>query len=262
MKKIFALVLCLCMVMSMSAIAMAATGGDVPSGDVPSGDIPSGDIPSGDVPSGDLPSGDNPAGDTPIIPGPSAPSTPSTPSEPEDKPVDIPFVDVEEEAYYYDALEWAVEMGITEGTTETTFSPKAECTRAQMVTFLWRVAGEPVPKSADHDFTDVDADAYYHDALLWAIEMGITNGTTETTFSPAQVCTRGQMAAFLFRYVGTAVDADHPFDDVDEEAYYAAAIAWAFENGITTGTTETTFSPADGCTRAQMVTFLYRCFAE
>ncbi len=171
---------------------------------------------------------------------------------------DQPFVDVPASAYYYDAVNWAVSSGITNGTTETTFSPNNACTRAQMVTFLWRSAGAPQPESGVNPFTDVADTAYYYDAVLWAVEQGITNGTTATTFSPNATVTRGQTVAFLWRYAGSPEAGGSSFTDVAADAYYATAVAWAAEEGITSGTTATTFNPHDPCTRAQIVTFLYR----
>ena len=171
---------------------------------------------------------------------------------------DQPFVDVPASAYYYDAVNWAVSSGITNGTTETTFSPNNACTRAQMVTFLWRSAGSPQPESGVNPFTDVADTAYYYDAVLWAVEQGITNGTTATTFSPNATVTRGQTVAFLWRYAGSPEAGGSSFTDVAADAYYATAVAWAAEEGITSGTTATTFNPHDPCTRAQIVTFLYR----
>ena len=177
--------------------------------------------------------------------------------------IEMVFSDVSEDAYYYEAVEWAVEMGITKGTSDTTFSPEASCTRAQMVTFLWRAAGEPKAKSTTCAFTDVDKDAYYYEALLWAVENGITNGTSDTTFSPDADCNRGQMAAFLYRSANTpVVSGNHAFVDVKADAYYNDAVIWAAARGITKGTSDTTFSPDADCTRGQMVTFLYRFMAE
>ena len=173
------------------------------------------------------------------------------------------FTDVADTDYFHDAVLWAVEKGITNGTTDTTFSPDAGCTRAQMVAFLWRAAGCPDSTVKDIPFADVDEDAYYYKALLWAVESGITNGTAAAAFSPDAVCTRGQMAAFLYRSAKTpAVEGAQPFADVDDTAYYSSAVIWARNEGITNGTTETTFSPDAGCTRAQMVTFLYRYLAK
>lgn len=176
---------------------------------------------------------------------------------------ELAFTDVSEAAYYYEAVKWAVEQGITNGTSETTFSPDASCTRAQMVTFLWRAAGSPEATLTTHTFTDVDEDVYYYEALLWAIETGLTNGTSATTFIPDAVCTRGQMATFLYRNEKSpAVDSQHPFTDVKETAYYNDAVTWAANEGITVGTAPNTFSPDAVCTRGQMVTFLFRYLAE
>lgn len=175
----------------------------------------------------------------------------------------LPFTDVKEGDYCYDAVKWAVEQGITNGTTATTFAPGAGCTRAQMVTFLWRAAGSPEPAGKTNPFTDVKEDDYYFKALLWAMENGITKGTTETTFSPNAACTRGQMAAFLYRSAKSpAVEGANPFTDVQEGDYFFGAVLWAAEEGVTKGTTDTTFSPAATCTRGQMVTFLYRYLAK
>lgn len=170
-----------------------------------------------------------------------------------------PFVDVKEGAYYYDAVLWAVEQKITSGTSATTFSPDASCTRAQMVTFLWRAAGSPKVESGKNPFADVKADAYYYDAVLWAVEKGVTSGTSATTFSPDATVTRGQTVTFLYRNAGSPeVSGTMPFTDVEADAYYAKAVQWAVQQKITTGTSETTFSPMSDCTRGQIVTFLYR----
>jgi len=176
----------------------------------------------------------------------------------------VPFTDVATDAYYYDAMLWAVGRGITMGSTPTTFSPDAPCTRAQMVTFLWRAAGSPTPHGTGIRYTDVPADAYYAKAVQWAMERGITTGTTPTTFSPDAPCTRAQMATFLWRNAGTPNPKGSlmPFTDVQSGLYYHKAVQWAVEQGITTGTTPTTFSPDAPCTRGQMVTFLYRYFEE
>ena len=170
-----------------------------------------------------------------------------------------PFVDVKEGAYYYDAVLWAVEQKITSGTSATTFSPDTSCTRAQMVTFLWRAAGSPKVENGKNPFTDVQADAYYYDAVLWAVEKGVTSGTSATTFSPDATVTRGQTVTFLYRNAGSPeVSGTMPFTDVEADAYYAKAVQWAVQQKITTGTSETTFSPMSDCTRGQIVTFLYR----
>ena len=170
------------------------------------------------------------------------------------------FVDVSADAYYYDAVLWAAKEGITGGTDATHFSPNATCTRAQAVTFLWRAAGSPAPKSHAMPFTDVAEGSYYHDAVLWAVENGITKGTSDTTFTPNAKCTRAQIVTFLWRsQKSPASGSVNPFTDVAADAYYANAVLWAVENGITAGTTAATFSPNNNCTRAQIVTFLYRC---
>lgn len=171
----------------------------------------------------------------------------------------LAFTDVAAGAYYYDAVKWAVENGITGGTTAATFSPNASCTRAQVVTFLWRAAGSPAPKSGSNPFTDVQPGAYYYDAVLWAVEQGITAGTTADTFSPDRTVTRGQVVTFLHRSAGSpAAASGTSFTDVEPGAYYAGAVQWAVEQGITSGTTASAFSPNAPCTRAQIVTFLYR----
>lgn len=174
----------------------------------------------------------------------------------------MPFIDVPSGTYYYDAVVWAVQQEITNGTSETTFEPSAGCTRAQMVTFLWRFNGCPEPSVKNSVFDDVDLNSYYGKAVLWAIEKGITNGTSETTFSPNMVCSRAHMAAFLCRMSeGEAVGNSNPFVDVPANEYYTEPVQWAVENGVTVGTSPTTYSPADPCTRGQMVVFLYRLLA-
>lgn len=181
-----------------------------------------------------------------------------------EQPMVNPFIDVKESDYFYEAVLWAVKSGVTKGTSATTFSPNAPCTRAQMVTFLWRASGSPKPVTDVCPFTDVSMDSYYGKAVLWAVETGITNGTSETTFSPEADCTRAQMAAFLCRMAGgKAASSAIGFTDVSADAYYAESVQWAVENGITLGTGDgTTFSPNEICTRAQMVTFLYRFFVK
>ena len=175
--------------------------------------------------------------------------------------VEVSFTDVSPNAYYYDAVQWAVEEGITSGTTATTFSPNAACTRAQAVTFLWRADGSPKPQSTRNPFTDVKAGSYYYDAVLWAVEQGITSGTTATTFSPNATCTRGQIVTFLYRSWGNPdIEVRASFQDVPAGAYYADPVSWAADWGVTSGTSATTFSPNASCTRAQIVTFLYRSY--
>ena len=170
------------------------------------------------------------------------------------------FVDVPAGSYYEDAVDWAVENGITKGTDDTHFSPDGICTRAQAVTFLWRTAGSPKPEIRTMPFTDVPVGSYYYDAVLWAVENGITKGTSDTTFSPNATCTRAQIVAFLWRSEKSpAAGTANPFADVKSTAYYADAVLWAVKENITKGTTNTTFSPDADCTRAQIVTFLWRC---
>lgn len=188
-------------------------------------------------------------------------SNSSRPSDPK-PPVNDPstgFTDVKNDAYYADAVKWAVDRGITNGQTTTLFGAEASCTRAQIVTFLWRAAGSPVPQTTKNPFTDLSEDAYYYQAVLWAMEQGITVGTTKTTFDPDQTCTRGEAVTFLHRNSGEPVAAgNHGFQDVNGSDYYDNAVQWAREKNITSGTTETTFSPSAHCTRGQIVTFLYR----
>jgi hypothetical protein len=173
------------------------------------------------------------------------------------------FVDVATGSYYEEAVDWAVENGITKGTTATTFSPNATCTRAQAVTFLWRAAGSPEPETRAMPFADIPVGSYYYDAVLWAVENGITKGTSDTTFSPNMTCTRAQIVAFLWRSEKSpAAGTANPFADVKSTAYYADAVLWAAKEDITKGTTNTTFSPNADCTRAQIVTFLYRFTVE
>ena len=170
------------------------------------------------------------------------------------------FVDVTTGSYYEDAVDWAVENGITKGTDDTHFSPDGICTRAQAVTFLWRTAGSPKPETRAMPFTDVPVGSYYYDAVLWAVENGITMGTSDTTFSPNMTCSRAQIVAFLWRSEKSpAAGTANPFADVKSTAYYAGAVLWAVKENITKGTTSTTFSPDADCTRAQIVTFLWRC---
>ena len=170
------------------------------------------------------------------------------------------FVDVPIGSYFYDPVYWAVAKGITVGTSETTFSPNADCTRAQIMQFLWRAAGSPEPETTECKFTDVKETDYFYKAVLWAVENGITAGTSETTFSPHATCTRAQSMQFLWRAAGSPEPetTECSFTDVAETDYFYKAVLWAVENGVTAGTSETTFSPHANCTRAQIVTFLYR----
>ena len=193
--------------------------------------------------------GDNTGGNTGGNSGTVTPSKPET----------LPFTDVEEGSYCYDAVRWAVEKGVTEGVSETSFAPNEPCTRGQAVTFLWRAAGSPAPESQEMPFTDVAESSPYAKAILWAAENGVTKGVTETTFAPNQPCTRGQIVTFLYRSQGAPAQAgSNPFTDVAEESPYLAGILWAAENGVTKGVTETTFAPNNTCVRGQIVTFLFR----
>ena len=171
------------------------------------------------------------------------------------------FHDVSRLDYFYDAVKWAAENGIASGTGRYTFSPNAVCTRAQTVTFLWRAAGSPLPRYRVCPFTDVQPSDYYYNAVLWAVEQGITTGLNATTFGPDVTVTRGQVATFLYRAASAAKpNTFNPFADVKTTAYNYNAILWAYDNRITTGTSDTTFSPDAYCTRAQIVTFLYRYY--
>ena len=169
-----------------------------------------------------------------------------------------PFGDVSTDAYYYKAVQWAQEKGITDGISSNLFGPKQPCTRSQIVTFLWRAAGSPEPKGTAAGMTDVVPGSYYAKAVAWAVENGITTGTAEGTFSPDATCTRAQAVTFLARAQNAKATGKTAFSDVPADSYFADAVAWAQANGVTTGTTATTFSPDDDCTRAQIVTFLYR----
>lgn len=169
------------------------------------------------------------------------------------------FADVPANAYFADAVKWAVDKGITNGLSDTMFGPYESCTRAQIVTFLWRAAGSPEPKTAS-SFADVPASAYYAKAVAWAVENGITNGMTETTFAPNATCTRGQSVTFLYRALKGTASGSTNFTDVKSDAFYADAINWAVKNDVTNGTSATTFSPNADCTRAESVTFLYRAY--
>ena len=169
------------------------------------------------------------------------------------------FYDVPNDAFFYEAVKWAVKSGVTNGLTDTMFGPYESCTRTQIVTFLWRATGSPEPKTAS-SFTDVPASAYYAKAVAWAIENGITNGMTETTFAPNATCTRGQSVTFLYRALKGTASGSTNFTDVKSDAFYTDAINWAVANNVTNGTSNTTFSPNADCTRAEIVTFLYRAY--
>ena len=169
------------------------------------------------------------------------------------------FADVSAEEYYYEAVKWASENGVTGGIGENLFGAKLPCTRAQIVTFLWRAAGSPEPKGMS-GFVDVSADAYYAKAVAWAVEQGIVSGTSATTFNPDAVCTRAQSVAFLYRAFGEKVNKAAGFSDVSADAYYADAVAWAVENGVASGIGGGLFAPDQDCARGQIVAFLYRAY--
>ena len=207
---------------------------------------------------------------TPVGPKPEKPEKPSEPgtTEPTEPGTTEPtkpahsFDDVPTGAYYEEAVAWAAEKGITEGTSATTFAPKALCTRAQVVTFLWRAAGCPEPQNVG-SFADVTAGSYYAKAVAWAIENGITGGTGDGMFSPDAVCTRAQAVTFLYRAsAAPAVDGSSSFSDVDADAYYMAAVRWAEQNGITGGIGGGLFGSDLDCTREQIVTFIFRMMAD
>ncbi len=177
---------------------------------------------------------------------------------------EIPFSDVAEGKYYYDPIVWAYQNNITSGTSASAFSPNDDCTRGQIVTFLWRAEGCPEPTSTNNPFADVDSDDYFYKAVLWAVENGITAGATKTTFNPKGACDRAQVVTFMYRAAGspTVTSQNNPFVDVPNGKYYHDAVLWAVENGITAGISATKFAPNNTCTRGQIVTFLYRGYAD
>ena len=178
----------------------------------------------------------------------------------EEETVINPFVDVEQDDYFYDSVLWAVAKEITTGTSADRFSPDADCTRAQVVTFLWRAAGKPAPQSTENPFTDVDPTDYYYEAVLWAAENGITTGVKADQFGPKDPCTRAQVVTFLWRAAGKpeVLSDSAAFADVEPDDYFAPAVLWAVENQITLGTGNGLYEPKTTCSRAQTVTFLYR----
>ena len=176
------------------------------------------------------------------------------------KPAPVnPFADVQKEHFFYESVLWAVENGITNGISADHFGPFLYCNRAQVVTFLWRAAGSPEPTGTVNPFTDVKESDFFYKAVLWAVENGITNGMTATTFGSSALCNRAQVVTFLWRANGSVVvGAENPFADVPADAFYHDAVVWAVKNGITTGTSATAFDPNGICMRAHVVTFLYR----
>ena len=202
---------------------------------------------------------------------PPADPEPEPENDPADKPAEdpapsgdntFPFTDVPEDAYCRDAVEWAVDNGITGGTTETTFSPKAPATRAQVMTFIWVACGSPEPAAEENPFMDVSKSVYYYKAVLWAYEQGITAGISADMFGSDQTVTRGQIATFLYGVAGRPAAGSEPFTDVESSDYFADPVAWAYQMGITSGTGATTFSPDADCLREQIITFLYLYFAK
>ena len=173
--------------------------------------------------------------------------------------VSSPFADVSSDSYYAQPVQWAADQGITSGVSKDSFGPDLSCTRAQIITFLWRAAGSPGPKTMS-GFSDVSADSYYAKAVAWAVERGITSGTGDGMFSPDATCNRAQSVTFLFRAIGKIVDSKAEFGDVLTDSYYANAVAWAVENGITNGIGDGLFGPDNSCTRAQIITFLFRAY--
>ena len=171
-----------------------------------------------------------------------------------------PFADVATDAYYYEAVKWAVGKGITTGVGDNLFAPEQPCTRAQIVTFLWRAAGSPEPKGTAAGMTDVVSGSYYEKAVAWAIENGVTTGTTATTFSPDATCTRAQAVTFLARALNAKAASAAEFSDVPADSYFANAVAWASANGVTEGVGNGLFAPDNNCTRGQIVTFLFRAY--
>ncbi len=293
MKKMIAIVLSLCMVLAMMTVAASATTGSTTTGDSTSGGSVTDPVPGTGTTTPGAGTGDSTPGTGTTTPGagpgtttpgtgtttPGGGATGGSPVTPPaggnvgggsssdittpETPAANPFSDVSDTAYYYDAVQWLIAQGITEGKTASTFEPNSGCTRAQMVTFLWRAAGCPEPTSSANPFADISSDAYYAKAVLWAVEKGITLGSTATTFDPTATCTRGQMAAFLYRHAGSpAVSGDHGFNDVAASNYFDSAVVWLLANKITNGTTDTTYSPSNTCTRGQMAAFLYRYLAD
>ena len=203
---------------------------------------------------------ESPAAEESATPSPSETTEPS----PSEEPSKLAFTDVKTTDYYYDAVVWAVDNTVTAGTSKITFSPDDTCTRAQVMVFLWRANGSPRTVIRNNPFKDVAADSYYYDAVMWAVNKGITSGTSSDTFSPDATCTRAQVVTFLWRANNTPdIGADNlAFTDVPNDAYYHDPVCWAVNNVITAGTSKTTFSPDDTCTRAQVMVFLWRAYAQ
>lgn len=238
---------------AVKAIPASLTGGNSTGGNSTGGNNTGGNSTGGNNTGGNSTGGNSTDDNSPSDNNTDKPDTPTAPS--------ANFSDIPQTAFYSNAVVWAVEKGITNGTSETTFSPDNSCTRAQIVTFLWRAAGSP-KANTDSPFADVPADSYYYDAVLWAVEQGITSGTGAATFSPDATCTRAQAVTFLYRYEKSpAVSGTNDFADVSAGTYYADAVQWAVDKNVTTGTGAAAFSPDATCTRGQIVTFLYRDMA-
>lgn len=190
-----------------------------------------------------------------------APSETVTPS-PSQELSNMPFTDVEMKEWYYDPVLWAFDHKITAGTSATTFSPESSCSRAEVMTFLWRANGSPKTIIRNNPFRDVSADDYFYDAILWAVSRGITSGTSENTFSPDKTCTRAQVMTFLWCAKNSPAPGvySNNFTDVDKDEYYYEPVCWAVNNTITAGTSKTTFGPEENCTRAQVMTFLWQAY--
>lgn len=258
MKKFLAIVLCLCLMFTMSITALATTTGGPTTGSGETGGPTTGGTTTGGTTTGGTTTGGTTTGGTTTGSGETGGDDTTGGTTGGSEVVDVPFTDVEEGRYYTEAVAWAYANGIVAGTSATTFAPEKSCTRAEAVTFLWRAAGQPAATITSHSFTDVNENAYYYKALLWGVENGIVYGTSTTTFEPDTVCNRAQIATFLYRASGASGSGSHSFTDVVAGSYYADAVAWAAANGITAGVTATSFAPGQNCNRAQMVTFLYR----
>ncbi len=204
-------------------------------------------------------------GDLNVTEEPETPNEPIAPEEPEapETPASNPFKDVKDSDYFAQPVFWAVENGVTNGLSANSFGPNANCTRGQIVTFLWRASGSPEPTKTDNPFNDVKSSDYFYKAVLWAVEKGITTGLSATSFGPNATCTRGQVATFLYRAQGQpeVKSNNNPFSDVKTSDYYCNAVLWAVENDVTQGMGGGKFAPNASCTRGQIVTFLYRAIA-
>lgn len=270
-KQFLSLVLVLCMVLSLFTItAFAATDNSAVTGDqsesavvTPDDGEEAGDDAEETDPGESDPGESDPGESDPGEKGDDPEEKGDDPEEKGDDPEETQrFIDVPEGKFYTEAVAWAVSKGVTNGISETMFGPNNGCTRGEIVTMIWRYAGMPKATEAS-PFTDLDAERFYVDAVNWAYEAGVTKGISDTEFGPDLECTRAQAITLLCRYVkGTAAAEQTCFTDVVSGSFYDAAVDWAVEAEVTNGTTATTFSPNETCTRGQIVTFLYRCFAD